>query len=268
MLVHPNKNMGSSLATESFKKLQCAYEVLSDAVKKRDYDEQLRKEESKSESSNYCAEESRRIHCTKCGNSHIWICTNRTKAKARWCQDCCQYHQAKDGDGWVEYKGSLVFNRPQKAEIPRAFVCAEGKIFDVSEWAICQVSVLCYYSYKVRYRCNGRSVPTSSLKKDEEITKLKQKQADEITSLKEEMKEMMREEMQYFFSQMAKNNPGLDFHDIQGCVGSNIPSPVDGSSARAMRGQILPHSSGLTHAPSLEKENTGDAIGYGGHKSI
>lgn len=97
------------------------------------------------ESSNYCSEESRRIHCTKCGNSHIWICTNRTKVKARWCQvvqslncllwlltcysslslvqilmkaagvqDCCQYHQAKDGDGWVEYKGSLVFNRPQK----------------------------------------------------------------------------------------------------------------------------------------------------------
>lgn len=31
-----------------------------------------------------------------------------------WLQDCCQYHQAKDGDGWVEYKGSLVFNGPQK----------------------------------------------------------------------------------------------------------------------------------------------------------
>ena len=29
-------------------------------------------------------------------------------------QDCGQYHQAKDGDGWVEYKGSLVFNVPQK----------------------------------------------------------------------------------------------------------------------------------------------------------
>jgi len=27
MLVHPDKNMGSSLASESFKKLQCAYEV-------------------------------------------------------------------------------------------------------------------------------------------------------------------------------------------------------------------------------------------------
>lgn len=149
MLVHPDKNMGSPQASESFKKLQCAYEVLSDSVKKRDYDDHLRKEEAKSVSQeshsashqgapHYYSEESRRIQCTKCGNSHIWVCTQRTKAKARWCQDCCQYHQAKDGDGWVEYKGSLVFDRPQKVEIPRAFVCAESKIFDVSEWAICQ----------------------------------------------------------------------------------------------------------------------------------
>ncbi|CAO2836418.1 unnamed protein product [Amaranthus hypochondriacus] len=149
MLVHPDKNMGSPLASESFKKLQCAYEVLSDFTKKRDYDEQLRKEEYKNisqrspstsnqESHEFFSEESRRIQCTKCGLSHIWVCTNRSKAKARWCQDCCQYHQAKDGDGWVEYKGSLVLSGPQKVEIPRAFVCAESKIFDVSEWAICQ----------------------------------------------------------------------------------------------------------------------------------
>ncbi|KAL8150244.1 hypothetical protein V2J09_020052 [Rumex salicifolius] len=149
MLVHPDKNMGSPLASESFKKLQCAYEVLSDSVKKRDYDEQLRKEESKinslqspstsnQSSREFLSEESRRIQCTKCGNTHVWVCTNRAKAKARWCQDCCQYHQAKDGDGWVEYKGSLVFGGSHKMEIPRAFVCAESKIFDVSEWAICQ----------------------------------------------------------------------------------------------------------------------------------
>ncbi|GAB2230855.1 hypothetical protein Droror1_Dr00015150 [Drosera rotundifolia] len=151
MLVHPDKNMGSPLASESFKKLQCAYEVLSDLGKKRDYDELLRKNEFKQcvqkspSSSNqwqdareYNSEESRRIQCTKCGNSHVWVCTNRSKAKARWCQDCSVYHQAKDGDGWVEYKVSLVYGGPQKMEIPRAFVCAESKIFDVSEWAICQ----------------------------------------------------------------------------------------------------------------------------------
>nr|XP_016487950.1 PREDICTED: uncharacterized protein LOC107807986 [Nicotiana tabacum]XP_016487951.1 PREDICTED: uncharacterized protein LOC107807986 [Nicotiana tabacum] len=46
-----------------------------------------------------------------------------------------------------------------------------------------------------RVRCYDRSVTTSSLIKDEEITKLKQQYANEITSLKEEMKEMMREEI-------------------------------------------------------------------------
>ncbi|KAH0921681.1 hypothetical protein HID58_021699 [Brassica napus] len=153
MLVHPDKNRGSPLASESFKKLQFfrLYAVLSDAVKRRDYDEQLKKEESRTRTvcqtshasshqngPDYRSEESRRIHCTKCGNSHIWVCTNRSKAKARWCQDCGQYHQAKDGDGWVEHKGTLVFEKAHKIEIPRAFVCAESKIFDVSEWAICQ----------------------------------------------------------------------------------------------------------------------------------
>ncbi|KAJ6423194.1 hypothetical protein OIU84_024180 [Salix udensis] len=137
MLVHPDKNMGSPLASESFKKLQCAYEVLSDSLKKRDYDEQLRKEEFKTRSvcqkshgtscqdnPDYCSEESRRIQCTKCGNSHIWVCTNRIKAKARWCQ--------------VSVNMSDNSTDSFEMEIPRAFVCAESKIFDVSEWAICQ----------------------------------------------------------------------------------------------------------------------------------
>ncbi|KAG5255255.1 Terminal organelle assembly protein [Salix suchowensis] len=85
MLVHPDKNMGSPLASESFKKLQCAYEVLSDSLKKRDYDEQLRKEEFKTRS--VCQKShGTSCQCTKCGNSHIWVCTNRIKAKARWCQ--------------------------------------------------------------------------------------------------------------------------------------------------------------------------------------
>ncbi|KAG6526795.1 hypothetical protein ZIOFF_016796 [Zingiber officinale] len=161
LLVHPDKNPNSPLSCESFKKLQCAYEatvrqliskifqVLSDFIKKKNYDEQLRKEESgcacqssgtsrsQEDGVEYRAEESRHIECTKCGNSHIWICTNRSKSRARWCQGCSQYHQAKDGDGWVESGYSPILT-PHKVEIPRAFVCAESKIFDVSEWAICQ----------------------------------------------------------------------------------------------------------------------------------
>ncbi|XP_062011923.1 disease resistance protein RPV1-like isoform X2 [Rosa rugosa] len=142
------------LMKEVFLQIACFFkgdENVMDVL--QSYDEQLRTEESKTKSvcqcqtsyatsaqngPGYCSDESRCIQCTKCRNSHIWVCTNRSKTKARWCQDCRQYHQAKDGDGWVEYKRSLVFDRPQKAEIPRAFVCADSKIFDVSEWAVCQ----------------------------------------------------------------------------------------------------------------------------------
>ncbi|XP_019234615.1 PREDICTED: uncharacterized protein LOC109215061 [Nicotiana attenuata] len=61
-----------------------------------------------------------------------------------------------------------------------------------------------------RVRCDGRLVTTNSLKRDEEINKLKQKHANEMTSLKKEMKEMMREEMRHFLSQLVQNNPELD----------------------------------------------------------
>ncbi|KAK6782339.1 hypothetical protein RDI58_020135 [Solanum bulbocastanum] len=103
-----------------------------------------------------------------------------------------------------------------------------------------------------RLRCYGRSVTTSSLKKDEETNELKQKHANEITSLKEEMNEM-REEMRHFFSQLLQNNPGLNVRDMPGCFQSNIASPIDASSAQAVKGQNLPHSSGSTHDPFLQK---------------
>ncbi|KAK6794204.1 hypothetical protein RDI58_007657 [Solanum bulbocastanum] len=73
-----------------------------------------------------------------------------------------------------------------------------------------------------------------------------------ITSLKEEINEM-REEMRHFFSQLLQNNPGLNVRDMPGCVRSNIASPIDASSAQAVKGQNLPHSSGLTH--DLQKDD-------------
>ncbi|URE46546.1 heat shock protein DnaJ [Musa troglodytarum] len=141
-----NKSVDHNILKKEYHK-----KVLSDLTKKKNYDEQLRKEEhgreyqrpsviSQQGGAEFHPEESRCIQCTKCGNSHIWICTNRSKSRARWCQDCSQYHQAKDGDGWVESGCQPVVMTLQKMEIPRAFVCAESKVFDVSEWAICQYS--------------------------------------------------------------------------------------------------------------------------------
>ncbi|KAG5590662.1 hypothetical protein H5410_041176 [Solanum commersonii] len=121
-------------------------------------------------------------------------------------------------------------------------------------------------------------------KKDEEIIKIKQKHVDEINSFKEEVKELkeevvelrklegMKEEVQelqqlrHLMKLLVKNNPGLNLEDTEGFIGSNQPSPVDSSSARATRGQNLPRSSGSTHGPTLEKETYGNAIGNGGRK--
>ncbi|URE42187.1 heat shock protein DnaJ [Musa troglodytarum] len=140
LLVHPDKNMGSSLACESFKKLQCAYEVLSDLTKKKNYDEQLRKEEH--------GREYQRPSVISQQEGQSSILKNLGVLSAQSVEiliygyapteDCSQYHQAKDGDGWVESGCQPVVMTLQKMEIPRAFVCAESKVFDVSEWAICQ----------------------------------------------------------------------------------------------------------------------------------
>ncbi|KAK2364865.1 Chaperone DnaJ-domain superfamily protein [Trifolium repens] len=55
---------------------------------------------SHQDNTDYRSEESRRIQCTKCGNSHIWVCTNRTKAKARRCQ----------AKRFVDYLATLALN--------------------------------------------------------------------------------------------------------------------------------------------------------------
>lgn len=165
MLVHPDKNMGNEKAAEAFKKLQNAYEVLLDTLKRKTYDDELRREELlnyfrrfqsasqkngkynifSSGSNHFEAddeashEESRRIACKKCGDFHKWTCTERSKSRARWCQDCNDFHQAKDGDGWLEQSlHPFLFGLLRKVDPPCAYVCAEGRIYDATEWFICQ----------------------------------------------------------------------------------------------------------------------------------
>ncbi|CAO2821485.1 unnamed protein product [Amaranthus hypochondriacus] len=165
MLVHPDKNMGNEKAADAFKKLQNAYEVLLDSLKRKAYDDELRREELL----NYIyqfqgashkngqhgffpngfarpegdgedtLEEARRIACKKCGSFHIWFGTKKSKLKARWCQDCEDFHQAKDGDGWVEQSSQpLLFGILRKVDVPVAYVCADGKVYNATEWYICQ----------------------------------------------------------------------------------------------------------------------------------
>ncbi|CAI9771118.1 unnamed protein product [Fraxinus pennsylvanica] len=165
MLVHPDKNMGNEKAAEAFKKLQNAYEVLLDSIKRKEYDDELKREELLNffrniqngsqenkgrgfATSSFARPEAdgedplgelRRIACRKCGYFHVWVHTKKPKSRARWCQDCKDFHQAKDGDGWVEQSSQpLFFGILQKVEPPAAYVCADGKIYDATEWYICQ----------------------------------------------------------------------------------------------------------------------------------
>lgn len=165
MLVHPDKNMGNEKAAEAFKKLQNAYEVLLDASKQKIYDDELRREDllnyfrrfqnatPKNKRNGFFGSafggtevhvddplgESRRIACQRCGGFHMWFYTNKAKSKARSCQDCKDFHPAKDGDGWVEQSSQpLLFGVFQKVDPPRAYVCADSKIYDATEWYLCQ----------------------------------------------------------------------------------------------------------------------------------
>ncbi|KAL3505599.1 hypothetical protein ACH5RR_030981 [Cinchona calisaya] len=181
MLVHPDKNMGNEKAAEAFKKLQNAYEVLLDSFKRKEYDDELRREEllryfrqfqdasQKSRRHGFFSpsfargeaddvdllRESRRIACRNCGNFHVWFHTRKVKSRARWCQECKDFHQAKDGDGWVEQSSHpLFFGILQKVEPPVAFVCADSKIYDATEWYICQGMRCPANSHKPSFRVN------------------------------------------------------------------------------------------------------------------
>ncbi|KAG5576643.1 hypothetical protein H5410_056777 [Solanum commersonii] len=68
------------------------------------------------------------------------------------------------------------------------------------------------------------------------------------------MNEMI-EEIRHLFSQLLQKNPRLNVRDMPGCAASDIASPIDESSAQAVKGQNLPHSSESTHNRILQKQS-------------
>ncbi|RAL47441.1 hypothetical protein DM860_013406 [Cuscuta australis] len=183
MLVHPDKNMGNERAADAFKKLQNAYEVLLDSFKRKTYDDELRSEElmnylhsfrntpQKNRGRKFMhAEgvgvdihaESKRIPC-KCGKFHLWICTDRAKNKARWCQECEEFHPARDGEGWVEQTSHpFLYGLLMKVETPCAYVCVDRKIYDASEWYSCQGMRCTANSHKPSFHVNPSVILKSS----------------------------------------------------------------------------------------------------------
>ncbi|KAJ3669306.1 hypothetical protein LUZ60_011256 [Juncus effusus] len=215
MLVHPDKNLGNEKAAEAFKKLQNAYEILLDSLKKKTYDDELRGEELLNYFRHFQAsssqkrgrngifgfqpgqsegvdEELRRVICKKCGNSHIWTCTDRSKSRARWCQECKDFHQAKDGDGWVEQSFQpLLFGLVQKMELPCAYVCADSKIYDATEWFICQGMRCPTNTHKPSFHINTNLTKPSNSKASTSNHKF----PNNNNNFEEEMSQMTEEEL-------------------------------------------------------------------------
>ncbi|XP_055821829.1 uncharacterized protein LOC129890283 [Solanum dulcamara] len=83
-----------------------------------------------------------------------------------------------------------------------------------------------------RVRYYGRSVTTTSLKKDEEIIKIKQKLSEQIEKLQglvEEVQEL--QQLRHLMKVLIKNNPRQNLEDANGCIGSNLPCMIGSSSA-------------------------------------
>ncbi|KAM3341729.1 hypothetical protein P3S68_026695 [Capsicum galapagoense] len=159
----------------------------------------------------------------------------------------------------VELRTKENNEEPLKAEM---FVSTHTKMGKEVQ-ADTQIAIFVWKEKPDRVRGYGRSVTRTSLQKDEEMNNLKQKHANEVTSMKEEIISEMRQEMRQFFSQLVQNNPGLNFQDILGSDGSNIPSP-NASNAQAIREKILSNSSSSAHASVHEKDLCGGSNLNGG----
>ncbi|KAL7220868.1 hypothetical protein ACSBR2_013706 [Camellia fascicularis] len=253
MLVHPDKNMGNEKAVEAFKKLQNAYEVLLDSLKRKEYDDELRREDllncfrrfqnasQKNGRHKFFASgfartdadgedplvEARQISCRKCGNFHIWFHTKKSKSTARWCQDCKDFHQAKDGDGWLEQSSQpLLFGILQKVDPPRAYVCADGKIYDATEWYICQGMRCPANSHKPSFHVNPSLTPKHNNGKG---TSSGQRGGGAMPS--SNLEEGMTEEE--FFEWLQNAAQAGMFDDFPGGTSSESPSTRPGNFSKS-----------------------------------
>ncbi|KAL0376330.1 UNVERIFIED_CONTAM: hypothetical protein Scaly_0750600 [Sesamum calycinum] len=251
-------------AAEAFKKLQNAYEVLLDSFKRKEYDDELRREEllnyfRKLQSTSHenkghgffkssftrteadsedLLGESRRIACRKCGFFHLWVYTKKSKSRARWCQECKDFHPAKDGDGWVEQSSQpFLFGLLQQVGAPSAYVCADGKVYDATEWYICQGMRCPINTHKPTFHVNasvvsknGNGKATNSGQRSGGIPAPKM----EETMTEEEFLEWLQNAVQ---SGMFETFPGSTSESPSGFNPKNSGGGSSASSKRKKKGK-------------------------------
>eukprot|EP00049_Salpingoeca_infusionum_P026365 m.25385 g.25385 ORF g.25385 m.25385 type:complete len:414 (+) comp8698_c0_seq4:158-1399(+) len=142
--LHPDKNTHPK-AEAAFKRLNYAYDILSDQAARSNYHAEIQAQMSmsdfesavKSQTEEFvksmkqkAAKISNQIPCDKCKGHHDRIATSRQPFGARFCHTHNTHHNAKEGDVWAE---SNIFGYNRKF-----YACMKGGVFDVTEWAECQ----------------------------------------------------------------------------------------------------------------------------------
>jgi len=141
LLVHPDKYLESQ-GDEAFKVLDSAFKTLTDPEKREKLmEEDRRRKEWEQFTQRYSNFEEdfetvfndllNSIACSKCEGKHRrTLVKDRTFYEARWCSDCNAKHSANDGDVWAE---NSLFGLNWTC-----YVCMDGEIFELTEWAECQ----------------------------------------------------------------------------------------------------------------------------------
>lgn len=140
LLVHPDKNK-SQLASEAFKRLSVAYEVLGDEESRASYDKQARMagqtanlvDELLTKLRKSKARRRRGMMCDRpgCRDDHERVPVERSLERGRYCETHNAFHLAREGDLWCETETGLV------RSYTRTFLCLEKRIWDVTDWARC-----------------------------------------------------------------------------------------------------------------------------------
>ncbi|KAL0978221.1 hypothetical protein UPYG_G00167650 [Umbra pygmaea] len=135
--VHPDKNKHPR-AGEAFKVLRAAWDIVSNAETRREYELKRMAASELSKSMNEfltklqddLKEAMNTMMCTKCEGKHKRFEMDREPTEARFCAECNRRHSAEEGDLWAE--SSMLGLRITY------FACMDGKVYDITEWAGCQ----------------------------------------------------------------------------------------------------------------------------------
>lgn len=159
VMVHPDKNHHPR-AEEAFKVLRAAWDIVSNAEKRKEYEMKRMAENELSRSVNEflsklqddLKEAMNTMMCSRCQGKHRRFEMDREPKSARYCAECNRLHPAEEGDFWAE--SSMLGLKITY------FALMDGKVYDITEWAGCQRVGISPDTHRVPYHISfGSRIP-------------------------------------------------------------------------------------------------------------